>query len=70
LPDLRGRKVPSGRTFPVDWVIFSVTSTSYSNYFRVPIRSWNPYADGMYFPDSSSSGSSSLDMCAKITFGD
>jgi hypothetical protein len=45
------------------------TSTYYStNYYKVGYNSTNPYGYGMYYPDSSSTGQSTLDMACKIVF--
>ena len=50
------------------WVVVSVTSTSYSNYFRVPINSGNPYADGVWYKGTSLSAYYSYDMLMKLGF--
>jgi hypothetical protein len=50
------------------WVVMSVTSRSYSNYFRVPINSGNPYADGVWYKGTSLSAYYSYDMLMKLGF--
>jgi len=44
----------------------SVTSRSYSNYFRVPINSGNPYADGVWYKGTSLSAYYGYDMLMKL----
>jgi hypothetical protein len=51
------------------WVVLSVTSTSSSNYYRVPIRSGNPYADGAWYKGTSLTAYYSYDLLLKLAFG-
>ena len=61
-----GVPLTQGNTY---WVVLSVTSTSYSNYFRVPIRSGNPYADGAWYKGTSLTAYYNYDLLLKLAFG-
>ncbi|MCX5833446.1 MAG: PKD domain-containing protein [Deltaproteobacteria bacterium] len=52
------------------YLVLETLNYDSGHYYKIGYNDSNPYPDGVYFPDSSSSGSSSLDMCAKISFGD
>ncbi len=52
------------------YLVLETLNYDSGHYYKIGYNGNNPYPDGVYFPDSSSSGSSALDMCAKITFSD
>ncbi|MDD1721761.1 MAG: PKD domain-containing protein, partial [Euryarchaeota archaeon] len=61
-----GVPTTTGATY---WVVFSTTSTSYGNYFRVPISSGNPYADGAWYKGTSLTPYYNYDMLMRFAFG-
>jgi hypothetical protein len=60
-----GVSLTQGNTY---WVVLSVTSKSYSNYFYVPISSGNPYADGAWYKGSSLTPYYNYDMLLRLAF--
>jgi hypothetical protein len=51
------------------YLVLEVASYDSTKYYKVGYNSTNPYGYGMYYPDSSSTGQSTLDMACKIIFG-
>jgi hypothetical protein len=58
-------QVTEGSTY---YLVLEVASYDSSKYYKVGYNSTNPYAYGVYYPDSSSTGQSALDMACKIVF--
>jgi hypothetical protein len=51
------------------FIILSVSSSDYSNHYRVPIASGNPYVPGAWYKGTSLSVNYSYDMLLRIGFG-
>jgi hypothetical protein len=51
------------------YLVLETASYDSTKYYKVGYNSTNPYAYGMYYPDSSGTGQSTLDMACKIIFG-
>ncbi len=58
-------QVTEGSTY---YLVLEVASYDSSKYYKVGYNSTNPYAYGVYYPASSSTAQSALDMACKIVF--
>jgi hypothetical protein len=50
------------------YLVLEVATYDSTKYYKVGYNSTNPYAYGVYYPDSSSTAQSGLDMACKIVF--
>ncbi|MDD1657333.1 MAG: lectin like domain-containing protein [Methanomicrobiales archaeon] len=50
------------------YVVLSTSSGDYRNYYRVPLNSRNPFADGIHFRGTTGSSNPAYDMLVKVWF--
>jgi len=52
------------------FLVLQVSQYDSTDHYKVGYDSGAPYPDGMYYPDSYSTGRNDLDMACTITFGE